>query len=212
VSDAGALQAVGAFLADRPLIIADGHHRYETMLRYRDERRAAKGEGEHEFVLAYLVNAFDPGSRVQAIHRRLDGEIADPQAVFEAAGFTVQEIETTSPEQTLAALELGSKTCAFVIALPQKRLLATRPSGETLDVEVLHAELLPELGGSLSFDSRPARLLDAVAAGQAAAGIFMRPIETDALFRVVEAGAVLPPKSTFFAPKIPSGLVLRELG
>ena len=89
-------------------------------------------------------------------------------------------------------------------------MLATRAKGETLDVEVLHGELLSALGGELSFDARPARLLKTMRDGGASLGIFLNPTDPDSLFRVVQEGKVLPSKSTFFTPKIPSGLVVRD--
>ena len=91
-------------------------------------------------------------------------------------------------------------------------LLASRPRGSELDVEVLHAELLPGIRGELSFDARPGRLLERVGRREVALGILMNAIDPDSLFRVVQSGRVLPQKSTFFSPKIPSGLVIRDLG
>jgi uncharacterized protein (DUF1015 family) len=213
-----AVRAVQSFLAERPVIIADGHHRYETMLSYRDECRRESGGGggddaPHEFVLAYLVNAFDPGSEIRSIHRRLDGELNDPAPLLSAAGFACRELpwslDGAAVERELAAV--AADACAFAIAGPGPRLLlATRPRGDRLDVEVLHDEILPAIGGELSFDSRATRLLEAVFTSEAALGIFLHPIAPDALFRVVRAGARLPKKSTFFTPKIPSGLLIRD--
>jgi hypothetical protein len=91
-----------------------------------------------------------------------------------------------------------------------ERRLAHRARGERLDVEVLHDELLPALGGELGFDARPARLLETLREGDASLGILLHPLDADGLFRVVQAGVLLPEKSTFFTPKIPSGLVLRD--
>lgn len=210
-----------AFLADRPVVIADGHHRYETMLSYRQECRAAleargeepSREAPHEFVLAYLVNAFDPGSSVRAIHRVLRGQIADLAATLEASGFASEELSDSLDSPALIEL-LARRTAgehAFIFALPGGRmLLAHRPRGESLDVEVLHDDLLPRLGGELQFDSRPERLLATLRDRQASLGVLLNPVDPEALFRVVQSGARLPQKSTFFSPKIPSGLVLRD--
>ena len=225
---AGATRALLGFLAERPVVIADGHHRYETMLRYRDEVRGAgepvRGAGEplggaadpqaapHEYVLAYLVNAFDPGTEVRAIHRVLTGRVADPEQTCRRCGFSLERLDATlGADQLLAMLgERAASAQAFAIVTPEGGWLATRPRGERLDVELLHEELLPELGGELSFDARPARTLERVRSGQAALGILLNPLPAADLFRVVEAGALLPQKSTYFSPKVPSGLVLRD--
>ncbi len=211
-----AIAAVRTFLAERPVIIADGHHRYETMLAYRDECRAGgpEGDGAHEFVLAYLVNAFDPGSEIRAIHRVLDGAVADPAAVLAGAGFACRPLEPDADGDALVARLARETAAAHAFVFLQRDgppLLATRARVARLAVEVLHDELLPGLGGELRFDSQPQRLLDEVRAGVAALGILLHPIAPADLFRVVRAGARLPKKSTFFAPKIPSGLVIREL-
>ncbi|MCP4004623.1 MAG: DUF1015 domain-containing protein [bacterium] len=221
LSDVARVETVQGFLKDRSLIIADGHHRYETMLRYRDECREAIREagGEpdpedpHEFVMAYVVNAFDPGSRIQAIHRVLKAEVNDPRAVLEAVGFKIGELDTSVSGSDIVEqlAKHREQFHAFVLASGDAPpLLATRSRGQTLDVQVLHEELLPELGGELSFDSKPERLLENVRAGSVSLGLFLNPTGADELFRVVRDGTVLPQKSTFFSPKIPSGLIVRD--
>jgi uncharacterized protein (DUF1015 family) len=216
LTDRGAVDAVAEFLLPRAVIIADGHHRYETMLTYRDECRATQGvdpEAPHEFVLAYLVNAFDPGSRIQAIHRGLTGDVQDPGAALRAAGFTTVTQPRGTPGNALLQQLAGRRAheTAFVLVEPSGDLtLAVRARGEKLDVEVLHGEVLPKLGGQLEFDGKPERLLERVRRGEVRLAILMNPLDADTLFRVIQAGAVLPQKSTYFAPKIPSGLVIRD--
>ncbi len=210
------IEAVRSFLAGRPVIIADGHHRYETMLSYRDECRLETGDGDapHEFVLAYLVNAFDPGSEIRAIHRVLRRPERELEPVLAAAGLRAQPLAAGADAAALLATlaERSEQEDAFVFARTSREpLLATRARGKPLAVEVLHEELLPPLGGELGFDARPDRLLETVGSGGAEIGILLHPIAPDALFRVVRGGARLPRKSTFFTPKVPSGVVIREL-
>jgi uncharacterized protein (DUF1015 family) len=214
--DGAAIEAIQAFLMDRPLVIADGHHRYETMLRYRDEQReqgSAPSDAPSEFVLAYMVNAFDSGSRIQAIHRLVHGEIAEPRAALQALGFAVEPLPLQRAGEVIELLARRAPAeHAFALAAPGGTIeLAVRPRGPRLDVEVLHEEVLPALGGTLSFDATPERVLAALQQEKASLGIFMHPLDADSLFRTVEAGQLLPQKSTFFSPKIPGGLVLRTL-
>jgi uncharacterized protein (DUF1015 family) len=210
-----AIGAVQAFLADLPVIIADGHHRYETMITYRDERRASSAADPaagHEFVLAYLVNAYDPGTEIRAIHRLLRGATSDVEGVLKSAGFALQSLPWPESGAALVAelAERAPRERALAFARADGLLLATRKRGDRLDVEILHDELLGPLGGELEFDARPDRLLEVTRRGPDALGIFLNPIAPEDLFRVIQAGARLPKKSTFFTPKIPSGLVVRD--
>ncbi|MBW2279642.1 MAG: DUF1015 domain-containing protein [Deltaproteobacteria bacterium] len=210
------VDGVRAFLADLPVVIADGHHRYETMRTYRDEcRESGASDGRDagpEFVMGYLVNAFDPGSAVAAIHRVLRGELAPLGRVLTELAFESEVLpELDAPALLARIAALAPERHAYGMALPGGELrLVSRPRGDTLDVQVLHDELLPRLRGELSFDARPARLLETLRESRASLGIFLHPLDPDGLFRVVQDGILLPEKSTFFTPKVPSGLVLRS--
>lgn len=213
--DAAVVAGFQRLLAERPVVIADGHHRYETMLAYRDERRAAAGRVERdapfEFVLGYFVNAFDPGTEIRAIHRLLRGSSADPREALARAGFAVEDVGAAPPDALLERLASRRKDAhAYVFASARGALLGTRARGPRLDVEVLHDELLAPLGGSPTFDAEPDRVLATARAETGTWAVFLNPLEPEELFRVVESGAVLPQKSTYFAPKVPSGLVLRD--
>jgi uncharacterized protein (DUF1015 family) len=216
LSDPVAIAGVQNFLASLPVIIADGHHRYETMLNFRNERRDAgdnDADASHEFVLAYLVNAFDPGTEIRAIHRVLNGDVAAFEPILRSAGFALESLDAGLDGNTMITLlaERAAASHAFVFANQrQGAVLAHKPRTDPLDVELLHEELLPALGGDLSFDAQPVRLLETARSGEIALGIAMNPITPADLFRVVQAGARLPKKSTFFTPKIPSGLVIRD--
>ena len=222
LESAAAIEQVRSLLAARPLVIADGHHRYETMLRYRDECRERAGsrsdaEADYEFVLAYLANASDPGTEIRPIHRVIEGSEADPAAALGTLGFEIEPLGGggAKPGVADALRELAGRRAdqhAFVVCLPDgRKLLAGRPRGAQLDVAVLHEELLPLLGGRLRFDSRPERAVASVEQGEAALALLQNPVTPEELFRVVRSGELLPQKSTFFAPKVPSGLVLRRL-
>ena len=222
VESGAAIEGVQGLLASRPLVIADGHHRYETMLRYRDECRERAGgrsdpEAPYEFVLGYFANAFDPGTEIRPIHRVVEHSDADPVAILEAQGVAIEVLgsgETVEVVKNALRLlaERRPSQHAYVICLPGGQMrLAVQPRGASLDVELLHAQLLPSLGGELSFDSRPERAVSRVERGEAAFAVLQNPVSPEELFRVVRSGEVLPQKSTFFAPKVPSGLVLRRM-
>lgn len=213
VSSPALISRVQRFLESRPVVIADGHHRYDTMLRYRDEQRETAGansESPCDFVLAYLVNAFDPGSEIRAIHRLLANAPRDVEALLRAAGFQLQERPADeSAESLLAALaQQREKSHAFALVSGSALWIAERLRGESLDVEVLHDELIPVLGDTPHFDADPERVLRQVRSGREPLAVLMNPLSAEELFRVVQGGGLLPQKSTYFSPKIPSGLVL----
>ena len=162
--------------------------------------------------MGYLVNAFDPGSAVAAIHRVLRGELAPLERVLEETAFESEGLPELDADALLARIaELAPERHVYGMALAGGELrLVSRPRGDALDVQVLHDELLPRLRGELSFDARPARLLETLRESRASLGIFLHPLDPDGLFRVVQDGILLPEKSTFFTPKVPSGLVLRD--
>lgn len=211
-----ALESARAFFAASTLVIADGHHRYETMLRYRDEcRKRDSGTGDpdgpQEFVLAYLVNAFDPGTEILAIHRQVEGG-GDAAGAFESAGFRVDRLPAdagvASCEAALQA-SLGREHAFILVPRDGPRMLARRERGPAVDVRVLHDELLPAIGGDVSFEHSAERVCARARSGEIDLGILMNPLPAEGLFAAVQEGEVLPQKSTYFAPKVPSGLLIR---
>ncbi len=215
INDTGAVRKIRELLHDRSLVIADGHHRYETMLAYREERRATGSpdpDAPHEFVLGYLVNAFDPGTQIQAIHRIVSAPLSAVRARGGEAGFLEEALDPGMDASALLGLlsTLRESAHAFVASgRAGDRFLLRRDRADALDVEVMHAEILPN-GAAVRFDGEPARALEEASRAGGTA-LLMNPLTSDELFRVVREGRVLPQKSTYFSPKVPSGLLLRDL-
>jgi uncharacterized protein (DUF1015 family) len=216
IDDAASVRRVHEILLDRSLVIADGHHRYETMLRYREECRAAAGspdaEAPYEFVLGYFVNAFDAGTQVKAIHRVVSAPLEALRERARAARFVEEALDPKMEPPALLGLLSGLResTHAVVAAGARgDRLLLRRDRAEVLDVEVVHGELLTE-AWDVRFDAEPARAIEAARKGGGTA-LLLNPVSPDELFGVVREGRVLPQKSTYFSPKVPSGLLLRDL-
>jgi uncharacterized protein (DUF1015 family) len=214
LSDRDALQKFHELLAPQPLVIADGHHRYETMVRYRDECRAISGsdsEAPHEFVLGYLANAMDRGTQVRAIHRIARIPLDRLRDRASAAGFGLEPLDPLGETSTLIdrlSSYRESEHAFVVIAEGQPPLMLRRSRGPELDVEVLHDTLLDD--DPVRFEAEPDRVAAAVRSGEEI-GLLLNPLPPEDLFRVVRAGRLLPQKSTYFSPKVPSGLVLRDL-
>jgi uncharacterized protein (DUF1015 family) len=224
IDDPQALAGIAAALADKWILIADGHHRYETALAYRDERRAAGGDdAEHayDFVLMGLTALDDPGLVVLPTHRVLaewpdgaGGRLAATPAADLAA---LMELLHSAP-LTQPALGLVTRSG---FALLTGTLAPDASPGERLDVAVLEREVLvPDLGDdqaalahrdALWYTKDAAEAAAQVAAGQAAAAVIIRPLPKDAVAAVSDAGQTMPQKSTYFYPKLWTGVAFHSL-
>jgi uncharacterized protein (DUF1015 family) len=214
-------------LPSSPLYIADGHHRYETASAYADENRGA------DRVLALIVSAQDPGLAVLPTHRVIFGTGRDLERVLPRwrEWFDVQPLAPDrDPVTTLAALGRERTACLVadrsrVLALLLKsgalpdRLPSLAQSQAVRDLDVARIESLvvkEVLGAGTSTpivryvpDAKEA--LTMVRHGGAAIAVLLNPTRVEQVFAVADAGDVMPPKSTYFIPKVPSGLVLRPV-
>jgi uncharacterized protein (DUF1015 family) len=230
--DCAAIDAIGRFFADRPVVIADGHHRYETALSYRDERRAA-GEGDgrdapHEWLLVYLANAFAPGSLLLPIHRLvLKGALPTEAGLRERLpGWECQAVPigdaSQLPDLLARHLEPLRDRHAFAAddASGQLRIFSRPRSRAELTVRVIHRDVIEGVfgldeaavrAGAIAYPKSALQTARDLRAGRGAVALYLNPLTPEDVFRVTGAGEVLPQKSTFFTPKLPSGLVFRPL-
>ena len=232
VSDADAIASVQATLADRELLIADGHHRYETARVYAEE---IGGEGEHRYVLMFLCSLSDPGLTIFATHRLLTDLTDEKRAAltetlardFDMAPIDAGELEPGPDEPGIALGYLDRFDNQPKRLTLKEQSIADAALGDKpepyrrLDTAVLEALVLKGALGmseddishfnglNYSKDASDARA--AVADGRADAAFFMRPTPVEQVREVAEAGESMPPKSTFFFPKIPTGLVFNPL-
>jgi uncharacterized protein (DUF1015 family) len=186
------------------LLIADGHHRYTTALRYRDECLEAEGNGPWNSVLTLIVDAAAQHLPVLPFHRlQLAGD--PPPAV----GDVVDDLDAA-----LAALSDDEVTVGTVC--PRSDGGATyrvrRLAGDPPTVRALHRELLDPQAtrGSIRYLPDAADVVAGVAGG-AVAGYLLPPTTPERIRRVVEEGERLPQKSTYFWPKPRTGMVMMPL-
>jgi len=227
--DAAGIAVVRAFLAPRPVVIADGHHRYETALVAEGERRAAgerDAEAPPERILAYFANAFAPGSLLLPIHRLVKKGPPPRAEVWQRlAGWERREVGVASADAVPAALAehlapLAGRH-AFAADDGSGRLaIFSKPADAELTVRVLHREVLAGLlglddaavrDGAVDFPKSTLQTARDVRSGRGALALYLNPLRPDDVFRVTEAGETLPQKSTFFYPKLPTGLLFRSL-
>jgi uncharacterized protein (DUF1015 family) len=234
VADAGAITAVQEALAPAELLIADGHHRYETARVYADE---VGGEGAHRYVLMCLVALQDPGLTIFPTHRLLTGlDDGRRVALRDAIGrdWDVEDVGEDELEPSPASdgrvrigyldafhkrpLRLTLKDPAIAdAALPGKP-----PAYRRLDTAVTEALLLQGALGMSEDDISHFRGIDyarsnadareRIRSGDVQAGLFMGPAPVELVREVAAAGEVMPPKSTYFFPKVLTGLLFNPLG
>jgi uncharacterized protein (DUF1015 family) len=215
-----------AALAGRAqLYIADGHHRFETAARY-----AARHPNGASRVLSFVVSVREPGLVVLPTHRLVEGPRVDPAPLLARwrEWFDVGRVAPCADRvERLAALGRDQTAClvafpdGFDVSLVLKRgsaLDAVADLGRSeavrsLDVARVDALVVRalEAGGALGYTPDARVAFDAVRAGRASAAVLLNPTRVSQVLAVADAGDVMPPKSTYFVPKVPSGLVLRPL-
>ncbi|MER6096115.1 DUF1015 domain-containing protein [Streptomyces sp. NPDC001728] len=228
VTDPAEQAVVAAELLHHQALIADGHHRWATYLRLREEH-ASPGPWNHGLVL--LIDTARYPLRVRAIHRLLNRlPVADALAAL-GDSFRVRRIEGALPD-ALAALEAATaEGNAFLLAgdgtfhlvdrpdpaLLDRTIRADRPEAwRTLDATVLHSTLLEHVWGIPDAPEDISYIHDtqaAVAQAERRGGtaVLMHPVREEVVRDLARQGVTMPRKSTSFGPKPATGLVLRSL-
>jgi uncharacterized protein (DUF1015 family) len=197
VDDPVAIERVLASVA-APLVIADGHHRYDSALRFHREQ---PGE-ETAYVLAVLVSHEDPGLTIFPTHRLVSGSVPELNGRLRVSPLG------EAPSEAFARLQrLPRDHPAFVAVRPEETLLAeAAPSEDAL--ERLDVSALDRLGlEGVSFTPSLAEVEDALRSGRAAAAFLVRAPTVDEVQDIARAGRTMPEKSTYFYPKLTSGLL-----
>jgi uncharacterized protein (DUF1015 family) len=223
VGDAGLVGRLQALLADAKAYIADGHHRHATALRYRD---AVGPDGA--WTLGYFTPMEAPGLLVRPYHRILSEGPSLEDAAKRLEGpfrLTPQKDAATAA----GAVAGSSAPWAFALAEPgrgavvveaqpgaERRLPAEAPAClRALDTYFLHHAVLGPLLGvpeaAVSYVHSQAEAEEALARGSCRLAVLMRATPVRQIVDVAEAGESMPAKSTFFHPKLPSGLVIHPL-
>jgi len=230
VTDPGVLAEVADDLRGRRAVIADGHHRYATFLRYQADRHdAGDGAGAWDLGLAFLVDGSAFGPQVHAIHRVIPGLPAGEAARRAEGAFRVRELEGSLDDALAELAKAGVDGTAFVVTDGSASWLLSEPAAEQLaaalpaerseafrrlDVTVAHLFLIRSLWGLEDregvVDYRhdvPAALEAARASGGCA--LLLNPTPVADVAAVAAAGERMPRKSTLFVPKPATGLVIR---
>lgn len=211
--------AIESLMSDKRLLIADGHHRYETALAYSKDHA---GDPAAQYVMMTFVNMHAPGLKILATHRVLRG--IDPSGFHERAKKHWKATALPSVDELKRALSVPDKTLVrigIVTGAGQHLLERPRAEGE-LDVPVLHKDILGGLLGISEEDVKAekhiqyVRGIDAAVAevrqGDAEVAFILEATPIEDMARIAFAGGVMPQKSTDFYPKLLSGVTIYKLG
>lgn len=247
IEDPEVIDAVVAAVAGRPLYIADGHHRYETALTYRAERRSASrswtGEEPENFVLTAITATTDPGLLILPIHRlvrprRMPDNLLDALgAVFDLRDAGALDDLRARKQLVLDLAEAGENGAVFGaagLAPGRLHLITLRdrasverampaghpPAWRALDVNVLQYGVLEPLlgidaaalasGEWVTFTEDAEEAMAAVADGRVPLAFLLNATRPEEIIAVADEGDRMPQKSTFFYPKLGTGLVLNS--
>ncbi len=239
ITDQALIAEVATGLAHEPLIIADGHHRYETALRYREERAATQkyrsGDEPFDYVLAYLTNVWEEGIVILPTHRLLrEGPLPSPQHLrtvlqrdFRIALFSPADpqaffaaLRTPGPERRIGCAVAGASHY-WLLSFDERvtRGLPASAPLRALDVTVLHDVIFQRFLGlppevqrqKLSYTIDEEEALQWVAERRCLAAFFLNPTTFEQVAEVCGRGETMPQKSTYFFPKLLTGLVFYQL-
>lgn len=222
LDDPARAAAVSAAVAASPLVLADGHHRFETALNYREELRAAGAEpGGAGAIMALVVELADEQLCIEAIHRLLSLPVGLDVRAALADAFEVRPAGPNTPEavdellvrmETEGGLGLADDSgLALLVPAPSVVAPGNDPVAST-DAALVERAVLPRLPGvEVTYRHDAGACAALVGKRTASAALLLRPVSVAHTRAAAEAGARMPQKTTFFWPKPRTGLVFRAL-
>jgi uncharacterized protein (DUF1015 family) len=246
VTDPATIAQAQRAMQDTPLVIADGHHRYETGLALREVMRQQNPQGSpiapYDSVMMYCANIYDAGVVILPTHRLvqhlpipdmatllqqlpwIQTEVVPRHTASESLPQWQHRIERLLRERqeqgSVFALYAGGDSCYVITVSPAAAVQhvhaeTASAAWKRLDVSVLHYGLLPALQACLpaaqptmAYARAGDEVLDAVARGAYDLAVLMNPTPLQDMVQIARGGERMPPKSTYFYPKLPTGLVI----
>ncbi|MCL6519931.1 MAG: DUF1015 domain-containing protein [Armatimonadetes bacterium] len=242
ISDHGAIMAISETLAQKPILIADGHHRYSAALAYRNEMRTTYGgcasDAPYEFIMMTLVSLEDKGLVILPTHRLVrnvkdfnpESFLSQLSELFEVTKTPTKELEQTvsiiGKNRTAFGLYLGNANSYVIRIKPDVRpeKLIQSPGSDALkrlDVSILHSLILEKIlgignqqfaaGTNVSYTRDIPNAMRLVDKGEYQAFFLINPTKVEEVKEIASTGERMPQKSTFFYPKLLTGMVLRVM-
>jgi uncharacterized protein (DUF1015 family) len=216
LDDADSIAAVSEAVAKSPVVVADGHHRYETARTYQAECRAANGDrsGPHDLVMALITELAEDQLTVGAIHRTIAG-LPEGFDLIEAFSAWFDVVRAgTADDRTLAALSdshalvLIADGNAYLLLPHDETLIA---AGNDLDSSVVAVALSHLPPHELTHRHSVREATEALRDGTAQAALLLRPVTVAQISTWAEERRRMTPKTTYFNPKPRTGMVFRSL-
>jgi uncharacterized protein (DUF1015 family) len=207
------IAAIRDKLAADDVLIADGHHRYGVARSYRDEVREATGRTDTpaELTLAFVNELIEEQLSVEAIHRLYTN--IDERDLADALARSFELIATDRPSPATLA-EMATKEFLVLFTREGSWRLHAKP-GRFDGVRALDGgwleTALADLPLTVTYQHGLDKTLSEVENGRASAAVLIRPVNVAEIERTAREGLLMPPKSTFFTPKLKTGIVIRSL-
>jgi uncharacterized protein (DUF1015 family) len=216
LNDADTVGAVGTAVATAPVVLADGHHRYETARAYQAERRQANGgaAGPYDLVMALVVELSEDQLTVGAIHRTISGLPEGFDLIGALAPWFDVVRAGAADDRTLGALS-GSSSLTLVTGGQAYLLLAgpemQEQEGNDLDSNLIATALAALPPHEVMHRHSVAEAMEALRDGEGQAAFLLRPVTVKQIEEWANERRRMPPKTTFFSPKPRTGMVFRSL-
>ena len=214
VTDDARIAAISAAIAAHPVVIADGHHRYAISRTYRDETRERTNSTTTgaELTLTYINELIDEQLSVAAIHRLYEGITYKQLAAALSPFFTINDADPVG-ETTLSQMNERGSLC--LVAKTGRTHWLTPIAEKFAGVRNLDSAYLEHALHSVQHEVRyqhgVTEVKHELQTSDATAAILIRPVSVAEIQRTANEGLLMPPKSTFFTPKLRTGFVLREM-
>ena len=219
IKDRDALDIIADELKDKAVFIADGHHRYETALEYQKEMHAGEGSPDspkpYDYVLMFLANMSDEGLTILPTHR-LVKNIPDNALDLLSFDFKISEIkgcceitDVISGKRDVFGFYKGGNVW-YKLTYKGQGVPDVQPELKYLDVTVLHELIFNKLLNikDIAYEMDVDRCLKLVKENEFQAVFFLNPTQVEDVENVALASLRMPPKSTYFYPKLMTGMVL----
>lgn len=220
IVDNARLTAISTAVAESSVLIADGHHRYAISRSYRNEVRNSTGrvDTDAELTMTYVAELVSEQLSIDPIHRVYRGVSADALAARLATRCDLSEAGTVTARFAAEAIDRG----AMCMVRPDGTGVWLTPRRDAFDgVRALDGAYLEHALADLhtvdgptievSYQHGVQRVIDLLQAGDADVAVLIRPTSIDEIRRTALERLLMPPKSTFFTPKLRTGLVIRPL-